>query len=169
MAEDRSQSRDDEGGATPKEGEAPETPALARPEGRKRGRGRASRTPASERSRKEEARATSEETAGAKAEEPAGVPVTERPVASRRKISEYVVSVDDETGAIVKIERVDEDTNARTELTQDEYAAAYAFASYAAPYYASYAASLYDPLSSPAAQAYLKTISNYAKAVTGRP
>jgi hypothetical protein len=93
-------------------------------------------------------------------------PVTEKPVATRRKILQYVVSVDDATGCIVKMEKQDEKTGERKEFTQQEYAAAYAFGSYAAPYYAAYAASLYDPVSSPAVQAYLKSISDYIKACT---
>jgi hypothetical protein len=91
-------------------------------------------------------------------------PVTEKPVATRRKISQYVVSVDGATGSIVKIEKLDEQTGKPKEFTQAEYAAAYSFASYAAPYYAAYAASLYDPLSSPAVQAYVKGIADYLKA-----
>jgi hypothetical protein len=91
-------------------------------------------------------------------------PVTEKPVATTRKISQYVVSVDDGTGRIVKMEKQDEKTGERKEFSQQEYAAAYAFGSSAAPYYAASAASLYDPLSSPAVQAYLKTISDYWRA-----
>jgi hypothetical protein len=92
-------------------------------------------------------------------------PVTEKPVATRRKISQYVVSVDDATGSIVKIEKMDEQTGTPREFTQEEYAAAYGFASYAAPYYAAYAAALYNPLSSPAVQAYVKGIADYFKAL----
>jgi hypothetical protein len=95
--------------------------------------------------------------------EPSITPVTEKPVALRRKISQYVVSVDDATGAIVRIETLDEKTGQPREFTQEEYAAAYGFASYVAPYYAAYTASLYDPLSSAAVQAYLKGISDYLK------
>ena len=79
------------------------------------------------------------------------------------------MSVDDATGVIVKIEKLDDDTDERKELSRDEYAAAYTYAAYAAPYYASYAASLYDPLASPAAQSYLKSIADYAKSLTARP
>ena len=89
---------------------------------------------------------------------------TEKPVATSRTLSQFVISVDDGTGAIIKIERLDDETNERTELSREEYVAAYSHAYFAAPYYASYAASLYDPLSSPDAQAYLKFISDYAKA-----
>jgi hypothetical protein len=97
------------------------------------------------------------------------VPPTERPVPSERRLSQYVLSVDDSTGAIVKIEKLDPEAGARTELTREEYAAAYSYAFYAAPFYASYAASLYDPLDDPAAQAYLKGITDYAKSLTPRP
>jgi hypothetical protein len=92
-------------------------------------------------------------------------PVTEKPVATRRKISQYIVSVNDATGSIVKIEKMDEQTGKPREFTQEEYAVAYGFASYAAPYYAAYAASLYNPLSSPAVQAYVKGIADYLKAL----
>jgi hypothetical protein len=76
---------------------------------------------------------------------------------------EYVVSVDATTGSIVKIEKLDEKTQERKEFTENEYAAAYAFGSSAAPYYAAYAACLYDPWSSPAVQNYLKS-KGYIKA-----
>jgi hypothetical protein len=94
-------------------------------------------------------------------------PVTEKPIATRRKISQYVVSVDDVTGSIVKIEKLDEQTGERKELTQEEAAAACCFASYGAPYYGAYTTSLYESLSSPSVQAYLKGISDYVKAFTG--
>jgi hypothetical protein len=95
--------------------------------------------------------------------------VTEKPVASRRKVSQYVLSVDDTTGSILKMEKLDEKTGQRKEFTQDEYASAYSFGSYLAPYYAAYAASLHDPLNSPAVRAYLQAISEYVKAFTGKP
>jgi hypothetical protein len=94
-------------------------------------------------------------------------PVTEKPVATRRKISQYVVSVDDATGSIVKIEKLDERTGERRELTPEEAAAACCAASYGAPYYAGYTTLLYDSLSVPSVQVYLKTISDYVKAFTG--
>ena len=98
-------------------------------------------------------------------------PVTEKPVPTQMKISQFVVSVDDSTGAIVKIERLDEQTGLRTELTQQEYAAGYALASYAGyltPYLASHAANLYPSLRDPAAEAYLKGVTDYIKAVTAK-
>jgi len=93
--------------------------------------------------------------------------VTERPVATQRRISQYVLSVEDATGAIAKIEKLDE-RGQRNELTQEEYAAAYSFAGYIAPYYTMYAASLYDPLSNPVLQAYLKAIADYMRTLTQR-
>lgn len=97
----------------------------------------------------------------------AAPPVTEKPVATRRKISQYVVSVDDATGSITKIEKLDEKTGERKQFNQGDYVAAYGCANYAAPHYAAYAASLNDPLSSPAVQAYLKGIADYVRAFTG--
>jgi hypothetical protein len=92
--------------------------------------------------------------------------VTEKPVPTRSKTSQYVVSVDDATGFVVKIEKLDDETGQRREFTQDEYMAAYASMSSAMPYYAAYAASLYDPQSSPAMQAYFMALSDYVKAFT---
>lgn len=89
---------------------------------------------------------------------------TEMPVPTVRRISQYLVSVDDTTGTVVRIEKVDPDKGDKKELSQDEYAAAYAYAGYSAPYYATYAASLYDPLSDPAIQTYMKAAADYAKA-----
>jgi hypothetical protein len=89
-------------------------------------------------------------------------PVAEKPVATRRKISQYVVSVDDATGFTVKVEKLDEATGQRKELTQEEYAAAYALVSYAMPYYAAYTAPLYDPMQ--AYRSYLKALADYWKA-----
>lgn len=96
---------------------------------------------------------------------------TEKPVVTRRHIAQYVVSVDDATGTIVKIEKVDGQTGQPKEFTPEEYAAAYSFASYAgygAPYGAQYAAPLYAPLSNPTVQAYLKAMSDYLKAFTAQ-
>jgi hypothetical protein len=84
-------------------------------------------------------------------------PVTEKPVAQQRGVVQYVVSVDESTGLIVKVEKQDEEGTPK-ELSEEEYLAAFAYASYAAPYYAAYTSSLYDPLSTPAGQAYLKAV-----------
>jgi len=97
-----------------------------------------------------------------------GPPVTEKPVATRRPISHYVVSVDDTTGSIVKIEKLDEQTGERKRLTQADYVAAYGRAASAAPPYAANAASLYRSLSSPVMEAYVKVIADYIKAFTGQ-
>ncbi|MDQ3895921.1 MAG: hypothetical protein M3326_01515 [Actinomycetota bacterium] len=90
--------------------------------------------------------------------------VTEKPVAQARRVAEYVVSVDQTTGAIMKIERLERD-GSRKEFTEEEYVAAYTSLSYAAPYFASYAAALYDPLNDPAIQTYLKAVVDYWKAL----
>lgn len=54
---------------------------------------------------------------------------TEKPVpsASVKTTSQYVVTVDNTTGWPTKIEKLDEETNARTELSQAEYAAAVSY------------------------------------------
>jgi hypothetical protein len=113
----------------------------------------------------EDKESPAKDSAGVGVKEP---PVTEKPVESKKKISKFLVSVDDSNGVVVKIEKLDEKTNKYTELTPDEYGAAYAAASYSAPYYAAQAASMYDPLDSPEAQyylAYLKAISDYVQSI----
>jgi hypothetical protein len=157
VAEERSKKKDEEGSAAVERREAAGARSRARTQARRR-----SRSAESDGARKEEADKR-------KAEEQSQVPATERPVPLKRKIAEYVLSVDEETGVIVTIEKLDPGTGTRTELTQEEYAAAYSYAFYAGPYYAGYAAALFDPLSTPAAQAYLKNIAKYAKTLTARP
>jgi hypothetical protein len=158
VAEERSKNQDEERSAAVQRREAAGARSRARTQARRRSRSAESDDGA----RKEEADKK-------KAKEQSQVPATERPVPLKRKIAEYVVSVDEETGVIVTIEKLDPGTNTRTELTQEEYAAAYSYAFYAGPYYAGYAAALFDPLSTPAAQAYLKNIAKYAKTLTARP
>jgi hypothetical protein len=50
------------------------------------------------------------------------------PVGLVKKHSLYVLRVDDETGSLVKIEKLDETTQERKELTPQEYALAWAYA-----------------------------------------
>ena len=88
--------------------------------------------------------------------------------ARRRGLATYVVAVDETTGLAVKIERLDEQTGARRELSLEEYASAYAFAGYAAPFYAAYAATLVDPYDHPAMRAYYKGLADYTRALIGR-
>lgn len=95
---------------------------------------------------------------------------TEKPPGpSARKVSRYTVTVEDETGVISRIEKIDLKTQQARELTAEEYGLAYAFASYSAPYYASLAASMLDPLNSSALRAYYKGLSDYVKALTENP
>jgi len=48
------------------------------------------------------------------------VPVTEKPVPTEAKTSEYVVTVDDSSGAVVKIEEVSEKSGERREFSGRE-------------------------------------------------
>jgi hypothetical protein len=98
---------------------------------------------------------------------PTNRPATEKPSGpSARKVSRYTVLVEDDTGVIARIEKVDPKTQQSRELTAEEYGLAYAFASYSAPYYASLAASMFDPLNSAVVRAYYKGLSDYVKALT---
>jgi hypothetical protein len=94
--------------------------------------------------------------------------VTEKPVPTERTVAQFVVSVDATTGAIVKIEDLDETTGQRREFTPEEYAAAYAFAGYAAPYYAMYASAFLDLTAPPTADTYIKALAQYARSVSGK-
>jgi len=92
---------------------------------------------------------------------------TDTPVANKGGgASKYVISVDDASGFAVKIEKLDEKTGNRSELSLEEYAAAYSFAAYSAPFYAAYAASLYDPYEDPAVKGYYQALADYVKAFT---
>jgi len=66
----------------------------------------------------------------------ASLPPTEKPVPQAKKITEYVVSIDDATGAVVKIEQVDPKTGQRRELTQEQYAGASSVTNTGVPYFA---------------------------------
>ena len=54
---------------------------------------------------------------------------SEQPVPSTplKKTSQYVVTIDNQTGLPVKIEKIDGDTGKRKELTNEEYGQAFAF------------------------------------------
>ncbi len=110
---------------------------------------------------------------------PASLPVTEKPVPPVKKITEYVVSIDDATGAAVKIEKIDPKTGQRRELTPEEYSGAYSFTSTGdayiaafaepsvAPSFAAFATTPYTPSSDAVMEAYFKGIMDYFKALTG--
>ncbi len=93
--------------------------------------------------------------------------VTEKPVPSvpAKKTSQYVVTVDNETGLAVKIEKLDEGTGEHKELSKEEYTAVFAYASLAAPYYAGYSAyaPTYSPESASVVQAYYRGVADYLK------
>jgi len=80
---------------------------------------------------------------------------TEKPVALARGEVRYIVSIDEATGVITKIEKLEKE-GVSTELNEDEYLVAFTYAGHAAPYYAAYASAFYDPLNSPTGQAALK-------------
>lgn len=87
-------------------------------------------------------------------------PATEKPIPSQSRLTQYIVSVD-EMGYARKIEKLNEATGERKELSNEEYAAAYSLASSVAPYYAHCATTMYDPLHSAAMQNYVKSVSDY--------
>jgi hypothetical protein len=66
-------------------------------------------------------------TADKEAAAAAEVPVTEQPVPSApvSLVTQYVVTVDNETGIATQVQRLDEKTGERKELSADEYAAMY--------------------------------------------
>jgi hypothetical protein len=85
------------------------------------------------------------------------------PSAPEKKTSQYVVTVDNQSGLAIKIEKLDEETGQRTELSQDEYAGVLAYASLAASnYYEGYGH--YAPTGA-AAQAYYQGVADYLKAL----
>jgi hypothetical protein len=93
-----------------------------------------------------------------------GAPVTEKAVPStpKKKTSQYVVTVDNETGLAVKIEKLEGDTGKRKELSKEEYAGLSAYAGLADPYGA-----MYSPMSaSSVSQAYCQGIADYLKALS---
>lgn len=99
-----------------------------------------------------------------------GMLATEKPVPSapEKKTSQYVVTVDNQTGLASKIETLDDETGERNELTTDEYAQVMLYASYSAsPFYS--AMSAYIPASSSESnlltRAYYRGVSDYLNAL----
>jgi hypothetical protein len=88
--------------------------------------------------RYEETREEGSEPAGPKPAETQQPAVESKPEASpATSVSQYVVTIDNQTGLTTKIEKLNEATGERTELDANEYAAAFAYAtmgmSYSAP------------------------------------
>ena len=98
---------------------------------------------------------------------------TEQPVPGPppKKTTEYVVTVDNQTGMPVKIEKLDEDTGKRKELSAEEYAQAMLYSSLSqTPYYAGVAAAAPPPASASdtdaLVQAYYQGVADYINALT---
>lgn len=97
---------------------------------------------------------------------------TEKPVPSTpvEKTTQYVVTVDNQTGAASKIEKLDDKTGERQELTRDEYAQVMLYASFSSsPFYAGIGA--YTPSSSsaeddPLLKAYYRGVSDYLNSLS---
>jgi len=91
------------------------------------------------------------------------------PTAPQKKTSQYVVTIDNQSGLPVKIEKLDEETGARKELSENEYGQAFSSYSGLSP-------SLYGSLGSyvPASpaeaetmvQAYYQGVADYINALT---
>ena len=96
---------------------------------------------------------------------------TEKPVPSvpAKKTSQYVVTVDNTTGVAVKVEKLDEDTGERKELTKSEYAQLQGGVSLAAsPFntgFSGSAAAVSPVESSAVIQAYYRGIADYLNAL----
>jgi hypothetical protein len=104
---------------------------------------------------------------GGAASHSSSAPATEKPVPSEpvQATSEYVVTVNNTTAMIVKIEKVSSNGE-RKELTADEYSAAAAYATnVVGQYYMAAAASPQVDVS--ALQAYYQGIADYLKALYG--
>jgi hypothetical protein len=91
------------------------------------------------------------------------------PSAPQKKTTQYVVTVDNQTGAPVKIEKLDDATGKRKELTAEEYGQAMLYASLSqTPYYGSTAGQA--PASATGAnaltQAYYQGVADYINALT---
>lgn len=97
---------------------------------------------------------------------------TEQPVPSApvKKTSQYVVTVDNQTGLTTRIEKLDETTGARKELSREEYlqVLSYASGTSAAPLYGGFSDLV--PASSPETdyltQAYYKGVAAFLNALT---
>jgi len=109
---------------------------------------------------------------------------TEKPVikAESKNTAQYVVTMDNATGRVLKIETLNSDTGERKELTAAEYAQSTAYANLAqtpynapgnlgqTPYYVGYGAfgPSYSAASLKLAEAYYGAIGNYWKALTSQ-
>lgn len=128
----------------------------------------AKKAPRRQRAGKAKAGAKAGTKAGAAAPKRLEALPTERPVPSapEKKTSEYVVTVDNQTGMPVKIEKLDEGTGRREELTAEEYGQAMAYASLSyAPFYGNQvptSAAEADTLM----QAYYQGVADYLNALT---
>lgn len=97
---------------------------------------------------------------------------TEKPVPSApvQKTSQYVVTVDNQTGVASKIEKLDDETGARQELTGDEYAQVLFYGGFsAAPFYAGLGAHMTSsavPEGEALVQAYYRGVSAYLDSLT---
>lgn len=94
---------------------------------------------------------------------------TEQPVPSapQKKTSQYVVTVDNQTGLPVKIEKL-EHTGKRKELTKEEYGQALAYSGLSSPFSAGsedYASASPEELDS-LTQAYYQGVTDYINALT---
>jgi hypothetical protein len=94
------------------------------------------------------------------------LPVTEKPVPPRAGITQYVVSVDDATGSILKVEKLDSKTGARRALSSGEFERA-ASASTGGGSFAAVATTAPDPYGAAALEAYYRGVMDYFKALTG--
>jgi len=99
-------------------------------------------------------------------------PITEKPVPSapeKGRTSQYVVTVDERTSGILKIERLNAETGERKELTAEEYAGVIAYTNLISPYLAGLAAYAMSqpPLGgiSPV-QAYFRGMADYFQALS---
>ena len=99
-------------------------------------------------------------------------PITEKPVPSapeKGRTSQYVVTVDERTSGILKIERLNAETGERKELTAEEYAGVIAYTNLISPYLAGLAAYAMSqpPLGgiSPV-QAYYRGMADYFQALS---
>ena len=120
----------------------------------------------------EENEAARQDTESAASAPAAEVPVTEQPVGSKPVpvTTQYVITVDNETGIATKVERIDEETADRREISADEYAAMYSYsAGMSSPELASFmsfsapgASFGYDPLR----EAYYRGVADYLQALT---
>lgn len=86
-----------------------------------------------------------------------------------KKTSQYVVTIDNQTGVPVKIEKLDDATGKRKELTTEEYGQAMLYAGLSqTPYYGSAGALAAAPAAGvdALAQAYYQGIADYINALT---